>query len=193
VVPVFRTTSSCLGVRALNPMSPTYDTDKFIKDPVNASGQYNPMDQYPSWSQIFLGDGNPVIPTCKLGGKVMIDIGESEIAQETCGGSVNPSDSVIEGVGPIIPITFVVPKISNQKLISDAAAREIFGTGGHVDPWLKPDFLYIRGQATATLRLVGKEIGLAPNQFWGTDQGSAGNMALQLGLISKQEDANSAL
>ena len=60
-------------------------------------------------------------------------------------------------------------------------------------PWEDPHFLYIRGQGTATLRLVAKQIGLPPNQFWGTDQGSAAAMAANLALPDQPDDANSAL
>lgn len=186
IIPVFRTTSSCLGVKALNLNNPTFDTDKYIKDPIG------PTDPYPSWAQIFLGDGS--LPTnCRLGSKTLIDIGESEIAQETCGPPVSPPDSLLESVGPILPILFVVPTVSTQRVISVGAARQIFGTGGNLPPWTTPSYLYIRGQATATLRLVGKEIGLLPTQFWGTDQGSALNMANNLGIINNQDSANSAL
>ncbi len=185
IVPVFRTTTSCLGVKALNPMNPTYNTDKYIKDPTG------PTDTYPSWAQIFLGDGPPV--NCLLGGKTLIDIGESEIAQDTCGPPASPAESVLESVGPILPIIFAVPRSSSQKLISVAAARQIYGTGGNVPPWNTSAYLYIRGQGTATLRLVAKEIGLLPNQFWGTDQGSAANMANNLALLSQQDNVNAAL
>lgn len=186
IVPVFRTTASCLGVRALNVNNATYDTDRYVKDPVGAT------DPYPSWAQIFLGDGS--LPTnCRLGTKTQIDIGESEIGQETCGPPVSPTDSLLESVGPILPILFIVPKVSTQRVISAGAARQVFGTGGNLPPWTNPALLYIRGQATATLRLVGKEIGLMPNQFWGTDQGSAQKMADNLGLISNPDNANAAL
>ncbi len=184
IVPVFRTTTSCSGVRSMNPMS---TADHTIKDPTG------PSDQYPTYAQIYLGDGNPPVP-CSLGvNGVPVDLGESEIAQDTCGPPVNTSDSVGESLGPILPIIFVVPKLSTQKVISAAAARQVFGGGMGVPPWEGPEFLYIRGQSTATLRLVAKEINLPVTQFWGTDQGSAATMAANLALLTKPEDANAAL
>jgi ABC-type phosphate transport system substrate-binding protein len=184
IVPVFRTTTSCTGVRSMNRTSATYAGDHNIKDPTAANDTY---------AQIFLGDGTPAV-SCLLGSTgVPVDLGESEIAQDTCGPPANPSDSVGESLGPILPIVFVVPKFSSQKMISVAAAQQVFGGGGGVPPWEKPLFLYIRGQGTATLRLVAKQIGLMPNQFWGTDQGTALNMASNLAVLTQPEDAEAAL
>jgi hypothetical protein len=168
----------------MNPASPTDASDHYIKDPTTATDTY---------AQIFLGDGTPPV-RCLLGSSgVSVDVGESEIAQETCGGPANPPDSVLESVGPILPIIFAVPRASRQRVISAAAAQQVFGGGGGVPPWEDPQFVYIRGQGTATLRLVAKEIGLLPNQFWGTDQGSASVMAQNLSLLTGDRDADSTL
>ena len=184
IVPVFRTTTSCTGVHSMNPMSPTYMSDHFIKDPTTATDTY---------AQIFLGDGNPPV-SCLLGTSgVAVDVGESEIAQDTCGGSPNPDDLVGESPGPILPIIFVVPKNSSQRVISVAAAQQVFGGGGGVPPWEKPQFIFIRGQGTATLRLVAKQLVLMPTQFWGTDQVSAANMARNLSLLTNADDADAAI
>jgi len=187
IVPVFRTTTSCTGVKSMNPTSATYNDDHIIKDPTG------PTDKYPTWAQIYLGDGQPPVP-CLLGKDgVPLDLGESEIAQDTCGPPTNPPDQVGESLGPILPIIFVVPKLSSQKVISADAAYQVFGGGGGVPPWEDPRFLFIRGAGTATLRLVAKQIGLPLNQFWGTDQGSAAAMAKNLGALTAVNDANSAL
>jgi hypothetical protein len=184
IVPVFRTSTSCGGVRSMNSGSATYNADHYIKDPTTANDTY---------AQIFLGDGNPPV-SCLLGSSgVPIDVGESEIAQETCGPPSNPTDTVSESLGPILPIIFVVPKLSSEKVISTTAAQLVFGGSKAVSPWVDPTFMYIRGQGTATLRLVGKQIGLQPGQFWGTDQGNALAMANNLAVITNQQDANSAI
>jgi hypothetical protein len=184
IVPVLRTTSSCTGVRSMNPESATYAADHYIKDPTTTTDTF---------AQIFLGDGTPAV-SCLLGaGVVAVDLGESEIAQETCGGPVNPPDLVGETLGPILPIVFAVPRLSKQKTISAAAAQQVFGGGGGVPPWEDPGFLFIRGQGTATLRLVAKEIGLLPNQFWGIDQGSGLAMAQNLSLLTSPGDADATL
>ena len=98
-----------------------------------------------------------------------------------------------ERLGPILPIIFVVPKLSTQKVISADAAKLVFGGSGAVAPWKDPKFLYIRGQGTATLRLVAQQIGLPFNQFWGTDQGSAAAMANNLAALSTPDEANAGI
>jgi len=184
IVPVFRTTTSCTGVKSMNMNSPTYLADHFIKDPTTTTDTY---------AQIYLGNSVNGTP-CLLGSAgVPVDLGESEIAQDTCGPPVNPTDMVGETPGPILPIIFAVPKLSTQKVISSAAAQQVFGGGGGVAPWEDYHYLYIRGQGTATLRLVGKEIGLLPTQFWGIDQGSAATMASNLAGLINPDEANLGL
>ena len=195
IMPVFRTTTSCTGVKSMNSTSPTYSSDHYIKDP----NFKDPNEPFPTYAQAFQGDGGAPVP-CLLGTPTEVNIGESEIAPDTCGTS-NPSDSVIESLGPILPIIFVVPKYSTQKAISSEAARQVFGGGGSVAsggggtvaPWGDPRYLFIRGQGTATLRLVANQIGLPLNQFWGTDQGSAAAMANNLGNLTTPNEANAAL
>ncbi len=186
-VPVFRTTTSCTGVKSMNMNSTTYNADHFIKDPTK-----DPTEPFPTYAQIFLGDGNPAVP-CLLGAPTPVDLGESEIAQATCGPPENPPDLVGESQGPILPIIFAVPKLSTQKVISAEAAKLVFGSGGGVAPWEDPRYLYIRAQGTATLRLVANEINLPLTQFWGTDQGSAAAMANNLAALTTPDEANKAL
>jgi ABC-type phosphate transport system substrate-binding protein len=195
IMPVFRITTSCTGVKSMNPTSPTYSADHYIKDPTNAANE-----PYPTYAQAYPGDGSSSSVPCLLGSPTPVDIGESEIAQDTCG-TPNPSDQVGESLGPILPIIFVVPRSSMQKAISSEAAKQVFGGGGSlmnggggtVAPWDDPKFLFIRGQGTATLRLVAKQIGLQPNQVWGIDQGSASQMANSLGGITNYDEANKAI
>jgi hypothetical protein len=183
IVPVFRITTSCTGIRSMNPSNPTYAADHFIKDPVVASDSY---------AQIFLGDGSPPV-SCLLGSTgVAVDVGESEIYPDSCG-TPNSPDDVSEGLGPILPIVFAVPQVSTERAISYKAARQVFGGGGGVAPWEDPGFLYVRGSGTATLRLIAKELDLTPTKIWGVDQGSAGAMAVNLAGITDPVVAQTAI
>ena len=182
IVPVFRVTTSCTGVRAMNPSNPTYSADHFIKDPVVATDAY---------AQIFLPSGPAV--SCLLGSAgVAVDIGESEIFPDTCGTPNSPED-VSEGLGPILPIIFAVPQVSTERAISFAAAQQVYGGGGGVSPWQEPSFIYGRASGTATLRLVAKELELAPTKVWGIDQGTAGAMAVNLAGITDLATAQTAI
>lgn len=174
LIPVFRITTSCTGVRSMNSKSPTYNTEHFIRDPVSPSDNY---------AQIFLGDGGPGLNCTLDGGStgVPVDVGESEIYPATCD-ALNSVEDTIEHFGPILPIEFVVPKGSSQVAISYAAARQVFGGGGGVAPWNEPSLIFVRGAGTATLRLVARQLDLMPAQVWGRDQGSAGHLASQLAV-----------
>ena len=175
IVRVFRTTSSCTGVRSMNPDSPTYAADHYIKDPITTTETF---------AQIFLGDGAPPV-SCLLGaGVVAVDLGESEIGQDTCGGPANPPDLVGEALVRILPIVFAVPKLSSQKTISAAAAQQVFGGGGGVPPWENPAFLFIGGQKTATLAPRRQGDWPPAKSVLGHRPGSGSSMARNLALLT---------
>jgi hypothetical protein len=183
-VPVFRITTSCAGTHSMNPTGPTYAIDHFIKDPVLPSE---------ASAQIFLGDSKTGVD-CLLGPTpVNVDIGESEIFPESCEGPSNSPDTVTESLGPILPLLFIVPPGSHERAISYEAARQVFGNGGGVSPWTDPNQLFIRGTGTATLRLLAKELDLAPGQVWGIDQGNASAMATNVGGVTDEDEAQTTI
>jgi hypothetical protein len=186
IAPVFVTTTSCQGTRSMNlmPGTTTFVADHYVKNPAAGSATAYP--------QIFLGDGGPGVSCLLPSAGVAIDVGESEIYPETCGAGID-TNNVGQSLGPILPILFVVPKLSDQMSISYAAARQVFGGGGGYPPWEDPKFLFIRGQGTATLRIVGKQLDLMPEQFWGFDQGSASVMAQTVGGFTFYGDAEKAI
>jgi ABC-type phosphate transport system substrate-binding protein len=171
VTPVFKTTSSCAGIRSMLQSSPTYGTDHVIRDP--------PANSAEGYAQYVSGGK---LTDCLLGpGGAAIEVGESEIYAETCGYAVKDADNVAESQGPILPILFVVPGDSEDTVISAAAARQVFGTGG-LAPWSDWRRFYVRGAGTATQQLVGREIGVPANKFWGLDQGTAQILAAGLAV-----------
>ena len=185
IAPVFVTTTSCQGTRSMNLMpNGTFVADHFVKNPAAGSATAYP--------QIFLGDGGPGVSCLLPSAGVAVDVGESEIYPETCGAGID-ANNVDQSLGPILPILFIVPKLSDQMSISYAAARQVFGGGGGYPPWEDPKFLFIRGQGTATLRIVGKQLDLMPEQFWGFDQGSASVMAQTVGGFTFYGDAEKAI
>ena len=176
IVPVFRITTSCIGAHSMNPDSPTYQSDHYIKDPVLPSEAY---------AQIFPGGGQGGV-NCLLGTTgIPVDVGESEIYPESCEGPTNSDKTVAESLGPILPLMFIVPSRSNEMAISFETAHQVFGTGGNVSPWLDSTRLFVRGNGTATLRLLAKELELTPTQVWGVDQGSAVAMAENVGVTAE--------
>jgi hypothetical protein len=109
----------------------------------------------------------------------MVDVGESEIFPATCG-MVTDEVDVLETPGPNLAILFVAPLMTDQKVISAEAARQVFSVGG-LEPWTMQSFLYIRGAGTATQQLIGRAIGVAPGSFRGIDQGTGPALAMNLG------------
>ncbi len=186
IAPVFVTTTSCQGTRSMNlmPGTTTFVADHLVKNPAAGSATAYP--------QIFLGDGGPAVSCLLPTAGVAVDVGESEIYPETCGAGVDPS-VVAQSLGPILPILFIVPKLSDQMSISAAAARQVFAGGGGYPPWEDPKFMFIRGQGTATLRIVAKQLGLMPEQFWGFDAGSASVMAQTVGGYTFYGDAEKVI
>jgi hypothetical protein len=182
LVPVFRTTDSCTGVRSMYPA--THQTDGFIHDPAPGSGGAH--------AQYFADDGPH---DCLLGpAGAEVDIGESEIYPETCGLQPDPVN-VAQYPGPILPILFVVPIKSEESAISAAAGHEVFGNGGHVSPWTDPSLFYVRGPGTATTRLIGLaiDVPVPPNKFWGVDQGTAQKLAENLQLVQDPAQARQSI
>jgi hypothetical protein len=174
LTPVFKVTTSCSGVRS---MDPRYPADHIIRDPLPGSTD--------TYAQYYIGD-DPV--NCLLGPNgAVVDVGESEIFPETCGVTKNTVD-VAENLGPILPIVLVVPQGSHSRAISAETARQVFGGGGS-PPWTENGRIYIRGGGTATLRLVGLAIGVAPTKFWGVDQGSAEAMSNNLPIATPPDQA----
>jgi len=174
LTPVFKTTTSCAGVRSayLDPANPTkYFPDHVIHDPASATA----TDGYAQYYDPTIGK----LANCMLGPSgATVDVGESEIFPETCGITKDPVN-VAETPGPILAILFVAPYKTLQRAISSEAAREVFGEGG-LDPWTEPKLFYVRGAGTATLQMVARQIGVPPTKFWGIDQGTADAMAKNL-------------
>ena len=200
LTPIFKTTDSCTGATSMNrdPTRPGgYVAAHTIKDPdAGTTGVY---------AQYYddKGIGHP----CTLAPSGNdVDVGESEISVDTCKASFD--DSVVRQFsGPILPMLFVVPKLSMERSISAEAARLIFGNGGmlpsgllgpngqpSISPWSNPNLYFIRGAGTATARLIGLAIDApVPPGFWGIDQGQADKLASNLALVGDLSQAQGAI
>ena len=123
-----------------------------------------------------------VAGTCDLpttggpdGGPPVADIGTSDVYAPTCGtlpGGQLPSN-IADFLGPIQPMTFVVPKSSSQKSISAAAAYFVFGFGANsgVAPWTVDTSIYRRNTASAVQAMLAVAIGVPLANWAGFDAG----------------------
>jgi hypothetical protein len=183
--PVFLTTSSCTGVKAVFSPNPA---DHTIHDPPpgSSAGKY---------AAYFAADGSSV--PCLLGPNgAQVDVGESDVYSTTCDPAAVASGAVNDTLGPIQAMAFVVPGTSTQRMISQQAAREVFGIGGNsgvAAPWTNPNRYYVRNAGTGTQQMIGLAIGVAPGQFWGVDQGSAQHVHDGLQALTAPDEAEQAI
>lgn len=191
LTPVFKTTTSCAGVRSAYPNQtvaatspPTYYPDHVIHDPASPTA----TDSYAQYFEVTTGKLAP----CLLGASgAVVDVGESEIYPDTCGIVKDPIN-VAETPGPILAILFAAPYKTSQRAISSEAAREVFGAGG-LAPWKLPPLFYVRGSGTATLQMIARQINVPPTKFWGIDQGTADALATNLKSVLDEDTANQAI
>ncbi|HEY4013443.1 MAG TPA: hypothetical protein VGM06_08900 [Polyangiaceae bacterium] len=171
--PVFLTTNSCTAVKTM------FGADHTIRDPPAGSA----LNKYAFY---FDGSNNQVYCTLGSGG-AQLDVGESDVYSSTCDPTLTAggNSGVLEGLGPVQAMAFVVPTSSSEVSISHEAAREVFGIGGNAQmakPWIDPSLYFVRNKNTGTQQMIALELGIDPNQFWGIDQGSANNV--HDGLVS---------
>jgi hypothetical protein len=183
--PVFLVTSSCTGVKSMLSTTPS---DHLIRDPALGSS----LTKYAAY---FGADGRSV--PCTLGsGGVEVDVGESDIFSSTCPGFGPPGDQIIDSLGPIQAMAFVVPGASPEMAISAEAAREVFGMGGNggmAVPWTNPARYFVRNSGTGTQQMVGRAIDVPADRFWGTDQGTASAMDQALKIVTDSNEAKQSI
>jgi ABC-type phosphate transport system substrate-binding protein len=128
---------------------------------------------------------------------VSADIGESDVFATTCDATTtNSSASVLEQIGPVQAMAFIVPGASSQRTISAEAAREVFGLGGNngaTAPWKDPRFFYVRSSQTGTTQMIGRAIGVPATSFWGVLEDSASGLAGILQSITVGADAEQSI
>jgi hypothetical protein len=118
--------------------------------------------------------------TCELpttggpnNGPPVADIGASDVYAPTCGtlpgGQLPPN--VADFLGPIQPMTFVVPKGSSQLSISAKGAYFVFGFGSDsgVAPWTVNASMYRRNASSAVQALLSTAIGVPLTAWAGVD------------------------
>lgn len=182
---IWLTSSSCQGADAI--FSPDAAAN-VIHDPPKNSAQT-------SYAQYYLADGGS--QPCLLGeAGAPVDIGESDVFSTTCNGSYMITGKN-DTLGPIQAMEFVVPALSDQYVISQEAAREVFGLGGNdggASPWTNPQRYYVRNKNTGTQQMIGLQIGVPAGEFWGIDRGTASNVLSDLqSLASNFQESEQAI
>lgn len=170
---VYQSQGSCVGVAAI------FDNDankRIIKD-IPAAGS-----KPANYAVFFKADGTT--QECFLdttgagaGGTAWptVDLGISDVFAKSCGYDAPPAGQVVaDYLGPVQPMTFVVPSASTQKAISAEAAYLAFGLGGSgAAPWIEPSLFFVRNASSGTQQMISRAIGIPGNKWWGLDRGGS--------------------
>jgi hypothetical protein len=135
-------------------------------------------------------------PTCDIDNDTFPDVGISDVFAGSCSdfsgaGRDQLPSNVGEFFGPVQVMTFVVPTVSTQRVISRDAAYLIYGFGGNsntVSPWTVPANILQRTSASGTQSMIAKAIGVPPANWRGngvlnkdmTAAGGSGDMITAL-------------
>jgi ABC-type phosphate transport system substrate-binding protein len=114
---------------------------------------------------------------------VPADVGISDVFATTClklpGGL--PSN-LADFLGPVQPMTFVVPKASPERSISAEAAYNVYGFGkdSGVEPWSDETYVFQRSASSGTQQMLAAAIGVDAGRWKGTPTTSSGDMKTHL-------------
>jgi hypothetical protein len=187
---VWQPTTSCTGADTIFNVDPAR---RVMRNPTNTSQSFAAY-----YTSANLPNGTP----CSLGNSPRatgatsepVDVGESDIFATSCPSGATPFNTYEPGAGafadvrqyfgPAQAMVFVVPSGSSQKVISAEAARQIFGSGRPVAPWVDPSSWWVRSATTGTTGIIARGVGVPPTDLWGIDQRSANNMVSQLLSVS---------
>ncbi|MFT3771376.1 MAG: hypothetical protein QM820_38675 [Minicystis sp.] len=146
-------------------------------------------------------DGTGKESTCDLSTPVQANVGISDVFAETCLSLPNGLGSVVDNLGPVQSMTFVVPNVSSEMSLSAEAAYMIFGFGAAsgVAPWTDPAQLHVRSQSSGTQQMIASAVGVPAGQWKGVAEANSGavvnaitmanamNIKNALGIVSTTE------
>jgi hypothetical protein len=135
-------------------------------------------------SVLFPIDGSKGVP-CTWGAGANVDVGVTDVFSTSCNPAYVPGTTIAEFVGPIQPMTFVVPATSDQTVISAAMGHVIFGRGSmdtRAEPFTDPDLYFVRNSSSGTQQMLSRAIGIEASTWWGKNAGGSG--AVVTGLQS---------
>ena len=130
--------------------------------------------------------------TCTVANPVTAHIGVSDVFATTCtqlpGGLPT---NVGDFLGPVQPMTFVVPNGSTQKSISAEAAYYVYGFGAYseAEPWVDEARIFQRDALSGTQRMIAAAIGVDATLWRGTRTTGSGDMRTKVGGAMPGEGA----
>jgi hypothetical protein len=126
---------------------------------------------------LFNPDGTSV--PCTFGAGTALDVAVSDVYSTTCNAAYPTTDTLAEYLGPIQPMTFVVPSVSAEKAISAEMGHVVFGRGNTdttAAPYLDPSLYFVRNSGSGTQQMISRAITIDPKKWWGIDRGGSGKV-----------------
>jgi len=117
--------------------------------------------------------------SCTLGDGVPVDVAVSDVFASSCTSTYATSDSLAEYLGPIQPMTFVVPSTSAETSMSAEMAHVVFGLGttsGGAAPYVDPTLFFVRNSGSGTQQMISRAIEIDAKKWWGIDRGASGKV-----------------
>lgn len=155
----YQPAGSCSGVDFLFNPDPT---KRIVKDIVGKQ------------ALLFHTDGTS--EPCSFGSGVALDVAVSDVFSTSCNAAYTVPATIGAYLGPIQPMTFVVPSTSTESSISAEMAHVVFGRGttdADVIPWNDFRLYFIRNSGSGTQQMISRAINVDPKKWWGLDRGSS--------------------
>ncbi|HEY0250649.1 MAG TPA: hypothetical protein VGC41_03940 [Kofleriaceae bacterium] len=129
--------------------------------------------------QALLFDTAGKSSACTFGSGVALDVAVSDVFSTSCNTAYTVPNTIGSYLGPIQPMTFIVPSTSTQTTISAELAHIVFGRGStdtHAAPWVDPRLYFIRNSGSGTQQMISRAINVLATKWWGLDRGSSGTV-----------------
>lgn len=144
------------------------------------------LDRPGTVSLLFPANGTAGVP-CSWGSGAPVDVGVSDVFATSCNAAYMPSTSIGDFLGPVQPMTFVVPAASPEKAISAAMGHVIFGRAANDPksaPWSDPTVYFVRSASSGTQQMLARAIGVPADKWWGKNAGGTGGVVTGLTSVA---------
>lgn len=134
---------------------------------------------------LFAPDGTST--ACTFGAGAALDVAVSDVYASSCNTAYAPSTQIAEYLGPIQPMTFVVPATSSETSISSEMGHVVFGRGSsdvHSAPYGDPALYFVRNSSSGTQQMLARAISVDAKQWWGIDRGGSTKVRDQLESVA---------
>jgi len=98
----------------------------------------------------------------------------SEVYSTSCNTNYGATAAIADFLGPVQPMTFVVPAASDQNVISAEMGAIVFGRAPmdeRAAPWSDPSLFFVRNASSGTQQMLARAIGINAAQWWGKNAG----------------------